>query len=250
LSLSGQRRKTTHICFTSYCRCSHILGLDPRTRDFLAFCTSRIEISNSQILQDLFVLWVLREKRGGYFVDFGATDGIELSNSYLLETKYGWNGIVAEPAKDWHASLRRNRQCSVEFDCVSDRSGSVVSFDETPGLGLSTMASFADDDRHAESRQDSVRYDVRTVSLNDLLQRHDAPGSIDYISIDTEGSELSILGAFDFQAYKPSIVTVEHNFVDAKRGAIFEVMTRNGYKRHFEALSMFDDWYVHQDIEF
>ena len=112
-------------------------------------------------MRDIFVLWVLREKRGGYFVVFGATDGIKLSNSYLLETKYGWNGIVAEPAKDWHASLRRNRQCSVELDCVSDRSGSVVSFDETPGLGLSTMGSFADDDRHAESRQDSVRYDVK-----------------------------------------------------------------------------------------
>lgn len=101
----------------------------------------------------------------------------------------------------------------------------MVSFDETPGLGLSTMGSFADDGRHAESRQDSVRYDVKTVSLNDLLQRHDALGSIEYISIDIEGSELSILGAFNFQAYKPSIVTVEHNFVDAKRGAIFEVMT-------------------------
>ncbi|MES3109446.1 FkbM family methyltransferase [Sphingomonas aurantiaca] len=68
--------------------------------------------------------------------------------------------------------------------------------------------------------------------------------------IDTKGAELSILGPFDFQTYKPSIVTVEHNFVDAKRAAIFEVMTRNGYKRHFAALSTFEHWHVYQDIEF
>jgi len=72
------------------------------------------EIAFADIAGSVCSMGVAREAWRVFF-DFGATDGIELSNSYLLETNYGWNGIVAEPAKDWHASLRRNRQCSVEL---------------------------------------------------------------------------------------------------------------------------------------
>ena len=39
--------------------------------------------------------------RGGFFVEFGATNGIDLSNSYLLQSKYYWTGILAEPARCW-----------------------------------------------------------------------------------------------------------------------------------------------------
>ena len=41
--------------------------------------------SKSQIRQDLFVLNELNFKTSGFFVDFGATDGIEFNNSFLLE---------------------------------------------------------------------------------------------------------------------------------------------------------------------
>src|SRR6056297_216441 len=61
-----------------------------------------LNFSKSQLRQDLFVLSELGFKQHGFFVEFGATNGIDLSNTYLMEARFGWNGILAEPARLWH----------------------------------------------------------------------------------------------------------------------------------------------------
>ena len=67
---------------------------------FFSFAFLNRRRSRAQILQDLWVLFQSREKHGGYFVEFGACDGLSLSNTFLLEKEYGWTGILAEPAPD------------------------------------------------------------------------------------------------------------------------------------------------------
>ena len=56
---------------------------------------SMMSKSRSQLRQDLFVIFELKGKKRGYFVEFGATNGIDLSNTYLLETEFSWTGILA-----------------------------------------------------------------------------------------------------------------------------------------------------------
>jgi hypothetical protein len=47
--------------------------------------------------QDYWVIGeVFNERRGGYFVDIGAHDGVELSNTFLLEKRYGWTSVCVE----------------------------------------------------------------------------------------------------------------------------------------------------------
>ena len=110
----------------------------------------------------------------------------------------------------------------------------------------STIDSFSDVDLHAASRSDGLRYEVETVSLNDLLAFWNAPRRIDYLSIDTEGSELDILQHFDFAAYDVRLITVEHNHT-AQRPLIHDLLTAKGFRRKFESLSNVDDWYVRSD---
>ena len=47
-----------------------------------------LDESKSQLRQDLFVLSRLGFRRGGFFVEFGATNGVSLSISWLLEQKF------------------------------------------------------------------------------------------------------------------------------------------------------------------
>lgn len=202
-----------------------------------------IKKSNGQLKQDLFVLLELNFKRNGFFVEFGATNGIDLSNTYLLEKEFNWNGILAEPAKNWHDDLKTNRTCSIETACVWRDSKSILDFSESNVKELSTISEFKNSDVHKKLRRNSTTYKVNTISLNDLLDKYNAPKIIDYLSIDTEGSEYEILSNFDFSRYKFRVITCEHNFT-ANRDKIFELLTKNGYTRKYLGFSKWDDWYV------
>lgn len=200
--------------------------------------------SRSQLRQDLFVLSEAECKKGGYFVEFGATNGIDLSNTYLLETEFSWTGILAEPARVWEKQLTTNRpNTSIETLCVWKDSNSRLTFNETDGAELSTIDIFSDKDLHRNTRLAGRKYEVQTISLNDLLIKHRSPKHIDYLSIDTEGSEYDILKAFNFNEFSIGIITVEHNYTP-QRELIFDLLTSHGYKRKYENISAFDDWYV------
>ena len=202
----------------------------------------------SQIGQDLFALYSLSWKREGYFVEFGATNGVDLSNTYLLEKDFGWTGILAEPAKVWHADLVRNRSAAVDFDCVWKESGQSLPFAVVECAEFSTLGNYSEADAHKKSRKSAHWQTVNTVSLNDLLERHGAPTVIDYLSIDTEGSELEILSAFDFGRHTFSVITCEHNFSN-QRKSIYDLLVQNNYVRVFDGLSRWDDWYVHASMQ-
>lgn len=203
-------------------------------------------MSKSQLRQDLMILLTTNFKRDGFFVEFGATNGIKLSNTYLLEKSFGWTGILAEPAKVWHEALQKNRDASIELSCVWTESNKTISFNMTDDAELSTISNFNDKDQHYNSRKSGVVCYVNTISLNDLLDKHKAPRNIDFLSIDTEGSELSILESFDFSKYEIKTIFCEHNFT-TDREKIHSLLSSKGYTRKFTSFSMWDDWYFKLD---
>jgi len=207
------------------------------------FARRHIRSAKSQILQDVFVLYETNLKRNGFFVEFGAGDGLFLSNSHLLDQEYGWQGILAEPARVHHAALTANRNCRIDKRCVWTQSGEILPFNETDFAEFSTLEQFSEVDMHAQARASGLRYPVETISLHDLLATHRAPRDIDYLSIDTEGSELDILTAFDWKSFHFGIITVEHNYT-SQRTKLHELLTAKGYAQKFEEISGGDDWYV------
>lgn len=215
--------------------------------EFMSFAAKRCPISCSQILQDIWVLYELNEKRGGYFVEFGACDGVTLSNTLLLEKTFGWQGAVAEPARTWEAALRTNRSCYISNKCVYRTDGAKIQFRETDLRELSTLEELKDLDFHAPAREGGSQYEVETISLTNFLKEARAPKDIDYLSIDVEGAELDILKSFDFDDYNIKLITVEHNFTEQQQ-EICNVLGKFGYRRKFAQLSMFDDWYIRHDL--
>ena len=206
------------------------------------------EKSHSQIRQDLFVLHVLNYKKNGFFVEFGATNGFDLNNTYLLEKDFAWDGILAEPGRVWRNELRKNRpNAIIEERLIWKDSNSVLLFNETPMAEFSTIDLLSNRDAHRGHRENGAKYRVETISLNDMLELHKAPLVIDYLSIDTEGSEYEILSCLDFEKYSFRVITCEHNY-SKQRKLIYRLLTKHGYKRMYEEISLFDDWYVKADF--
>lgn len=202
-----------------------------------------LKISKSQRKQDLFVLSNLNFKTNGYFVEFGATNGVDLSNTYLLEKKFKWSGILAEPAKCWHKELKKNRKAWIETKCVWKKSHSNLLFNQTNDSEFSTISKFNKSDMHVMKRLVGKKYQVKTISLGDLLMKYKAPKNIDYLSIDTEGSEYEILKNFNFKKFNIYIITCEHNY-HPNRKKIYNLLIKNNYKRVCQNISQFDDWYI------
>lgn len=229
-----------------------ILREECRTRageeqiEFIRFCLEHAAHTRSQFFQELWVAWELKSPKNGFFVEFGAANGRHASNTVYLERELGWRGILAEPARHWYPHIRKLRNCFIDDRAVFSQSGLKVRFVQ-PTIALhSTIETYADGDYAAATRAIGERYEVETVSLNDLLTEWRAPRRIDYISIDTEGSELDILKAFDFKAWDVRLMTIEHARAEAKRAAIYDLMIANGYRRKFENLSGDDDWYIRE----
>ena len=215
-------------------------SLDDR---FAQFVCARMRDARAQFFQDLWVLFELEEKRAGFFVEFGASDAELLSNSWLLEQHYGWTGILAEPNPAQHSSLR-SRRAILDTRCVYADTGSQMEFHATDNPVLSTLAQFSSADFHAPTRQARRSITVETVSLDDLLDEHRAPSVIDYLSIDTEGSEHDILAAYSFR-HRCRCISVEHNFTPA-RAAIDGLLRSKGYVQRFAYASQADSWYIHE----
>ena len=199
--------------------------------------------SKSQLKQDLFVLSQLEFKKNGFFVEFGATDGLDLSNTFILEKRFDWNGILVEPGLSWHKTLKKNRDVIIDKNCIWKESGKKLIFNETNKLEFSTIDEFTSSDSHKSTRKNGRKYEVKTISLEELLLKYNAPRIIDYLSIDTEGSEFSILENFNFNKFKFKIITIEHNYTKM-REKIYRLLIQKGYVRKFEDLSRWDDWYI------
>lgn len=203
--------------------------------------------STAQLHQDLIALILSGFKQEGYFVEFGATDGERFSNSHLLEKSFNWKGILAEPGRSWHESLKKNRTAIIETKCVWKSSGDRLEFNETQVGELSTLEMFSNGDSHADQRVSGKRYFVETISLEEMLDRNNAPKFIDYLSVDTEGSEFQILSNFNFAKYHFGFISCEHNYTES-REQVAELLAAHGYTQIFENMSFFDDWFVHNSL--
>jgi FkbM family methyltransferase len=202
----------------------------------------------SQLGQDILALFCFKGTPG-YFVEFGACDGIIMSNTFLLETYHGWNGILVEPVPYYNRVLKEKRNCIIVDDvCVSDKSDEIVNFLAVRDFQcVSGMQSDAFKDSWSGVRkQHGETYDVKTISLNDLLDKNNAPEYIEFLSIDTEGSEYKILNAYDFSR-KFGLITVEHNHTENKV-PIENLLKEKGYIQILENISRHDSWFVSQEV--
>jgi FkbM family methyltransferase len=202
----------------------------------------------SQLGQDLAVIDFYKEKKDGFFVEIGAVDGIEISNTYLLETRYNWKGICVEAIPNKFEKLVKNRPNS---KCVSkavfSESGLKVPFSICHSLELvSGMNDYLGGNWKSTVENNRTVIEVDTMTLTEILDQNEAPLFIDYLSLDTEGTELEILKSVDLNKYTFGLIDVEHNYLEEPRKNIRDFLTANGYT--FKTDNMWDDQYIHNSL--
>ena len=204
-------------------------------------------LKKSQLNQDLWILRLYGEKNNGYFVEVGSTDGTNLSNTYLLERGYDWDGICIDADPTCWESLQENRDCATSNACISSVSGEEVSF--------LVQSCYSGIETHSEKKdypnEDGVvdykeTITLTTKTLDEVLREKQAPTFIEYVSIDTEGSELEVLKGIDFESFIIGAFTIEHNNNQIQKEEIKKFLEEKGYERFSEV--GWEDWYSLKDL--
>jgi hypothetical protein len=181
--------------------------------------------SYSQAAQDLFVEAVTKGKLGGYFLEIGSNHPAQHNNTYLLEKKYNWKGLMVEYDKSFEKLYKIHRQNSIY---------------ELNDARLVNYREILDKNNFPEN-MDYLQIDLDVDNKSTL---------------DT----FLLLNNTVFDKYKFATITFEH---DIYRGNYFDtqiisrqILTDRGYLLVFPNVSVFwegsykpfEDWYVHPDL--
>lgn len=171
----------------------------------------RYSDSQSSELQESFVLSVLDEKRNGYYVELGAHDAYDGSNTFLLDERFGWTGLSleldAQRVEKWNTTSSRNNKC-VEGD--------------------------------------ALLFDYRSY-----FEENNFPKRIDYLSVDIDehdkGQCLLALLALPMLHYRFSVITLEHDMIEdyrreGMRAAQRQILSFLGYQLVGQIDS--EDWWL------
>lgn len=222
---------------------------------FVPVAFKNIGFSRSQYFQDIWALYENDHYAIPYFVEFGAGDGKLNSNTYLLQNRYYWRGILAEPNPVWHEQLMErmgnSRNIHICTKCVFTETGKTLKFKSPIDPELGTISGYEQQDEHAKTRQEGVaEFEVETISLYDMLELYCSPNLISYMSVDTEGSEYDILHSFFHRndKYQINCLSIEHNYIPEYREKIRILMESHGYVNRFPMISFCDDFYIKKEL--
>lgn len=172
-----------------------------------------------QYLQDKYVYEnFFADYRGGTFIDIGAHDGVSLSNTLFFEKEMGWSGLCIEPNPDVFPFLLKNRKMCLQA-ALSDKE-ETVEFTKIKGYAQTLSGITKEYHKEYPDRiKEEMDYfggtketiEIKTRTLNSILGEYGYE-TIDFMSIDTEGSELTILKGLDFNRFKVRVISMENNF--------------------------------------
>ena len=187
---------------------------------------------NGQNWQDLIVHLHL-QKTNGFFVDIGAHDGVTFNNSYFFE-QYGWQGVCIEPSPDVYEALKSNRKCDLYNVAISNETGENVDFLVTADKnnidgdmfgGIPVLMDEKVYSRAIEKSTGTIK--VQTLTFDDLMKNYPSVTHIDFMSIDVEGAEMSILRTIDFDKHSFRALAIENNEPNA---VLTNFMREKGYR--------------------
>ena len=174
----------------------------------------------------------------GFYVELGANDGVNQSNTLFFEIKKNWKGVLIEPTP--HNFIRCKEQRSnrnkifcnacVSFDYkdkyVDIKYANLMTISENLNLDLEDKEAHIEAGKKHLTETDSVfSFGSVAATLNSLLEKANAPSVIDFMSLDVEGAELEVLKGINFEQFSFKYMLIEVR--DIKRVEVF--LEKHGY---------------------
>ncbi|MDP2805260.1 MAG: FkbM family methyltransferase [Gallionellaceae bacterium] len=186
-------------------------------------------------------------KKEGVCVEVGGFDGVTGSNSYYFE-KLGWRCLVVEPMPDFCQKIRAARSCEIAEIAASDKKGESEFY---VAVGVEVLSTMQKDANHfarikSSSQEEMRKITVKTARLDDIFLEHGIT-TIDFMTIDVGGHEMSALAGMSFGAISPRIVIIEDNSggLDTE---VKDFMKSVGYTRFKRTGN--NDWYTKKNEAF
>lgn len=183
--------------------------------------------SHSQYLEDIFIDSIFRGKAAGTYIDIGANDPSELSNTKRFYDR-GWSGVNVEPDVTMYKKICQARLRDINLNLGIGKQADNITFYE---LSPNTLSTF-----NKKSALDSVRKEgakivsettVKVLSLVELFKTTVPGRQVDFLSLDAEGYEHEILTSNDWKSCRPIAIIVELN--QDRNGRVFYYLKDQGY---------------------
>lgn len=177
-----------------------------------------------------WVLELLGHKKNGYFIDIGCNDPVNGNNTYVLERKYSWDGIVVEPNALYFGDIHHMRKCTKILGRPIFEHDEMVDFASVTEDWLQGYSGI-EKTLHRASRQ--KKYSIKklqAMSPNTLVQECSVPKIFDYLKIDVEGAELNIIKNWPWDKAQPTLVSIESD-PETTAKSVIEYMKEIDYKQ-------------------
>jgi len=178
--------------------------------------------------QNKYVIEILHNMTGGFFVECGAYDGEFLSTTLVLERDYGWTGFMAEPVVANFANLvSKNRKSWIANICLSTiNRPQMVTFEEVEeNLSNSGIQKFMG--THVQNLKKKVTKVACFPIFSVLLALNVA--TVDFFTLDVEGAELDVLKTIPFDSILIKIFCIEWNHVPEGKAELRRYVESKNY---------------------
>lgn len=191
------------------------------------FLTNHRKSHYSQFGEDISVRLKFPEDYRGFFVDVGCYHPVKMNNTWALYRR-GWRGINIDidKIKIEAFDLRRKEDVNIAA-CVSDRKGPLKFYRR----GFYSLMNSVDQDFGQKHGEFVEEVPCRTLtSIIDETRYKDCP--IDFLSVDAEGHDLSVIRSLDFDRYCPRLIAIESHEPTLKQveaTELYQTLCDRGY---------------------
>lgn len=166
--------------------------------------------SSSQYGEDLVLDKLLMNKKNGFFVDVGANHPTHFSNTFRFHKK-GWVGINVEPDPRLHMNFIDARPKDINLNVGVGPTDGNMKFYRISANTLSTFNKESADRAVKDGHQLLDVIDLPVMRLDTIFKKYNPNGLVDFMSIDVEGFEMSVLSSNNWNKFRPNYLIIEIN---------------------------------------